>query len=206
MTYLWTHSGAVWAHVLEHVALVLTALAIAVIVAFPIGAYAASHVRMSRPLFGTLAIIYTIPSLALLALLVRYVGLGFWTAVITLVAYAQFVLVRNVASGLRGVPRAQRDAARGIGMTPGQQFWRVQVPLALPIMLGGVRIATVSMIAIATLASYAAAGGLGVLIFDGLERQYPAETLAGSIPATVLAIGADLFLRGIERYATRYAR
>lgn len=206
MSYLLGHPAAVGGHVLEHLALVLTGLAIAVAIAFPLGAYAASHPRVAQPLFGALGITYTIPSLALLALLVRYAGLGFWTAVIALVAYAQFVLVRNVAAGLRGVPAAQRDAARGLGMSPRQQFWRVEVPLALPVMLGGVRVATVSMIAIATLASYAAAGGLGVLIFDGLERQYPAETLAGSIPATVLAIAADVLLRAVERHATRYAR
>jgi len=148
---------------------------------------------------------YRATSLALLAVLVRYAGLGFWTAVVALVAYAQFALVRNIAAGLRGVPPAARDAARGLGMSARQLFWRVEMPLAFPVMLGGVRVATVAMIAIATLAAYASAGGLGVLIFDGLERQYPAEALAGSIPATLLAIAADTLFRALERRATRYA-
>lgn len=205
MTYLFTHLSRVEHLAVGHLALVASALTIALALAFPLGVFAARHVRSGRALLGLLGVLYTIPSLALLALLVRYAGLGFWTAVIVLVIYAQFVLVRNIAEALRGVPPPQVDAARGIGMSERQIFWRVEVPLALPVMLGGVRVAAVAMIAIATLAAYASAGGLGELIFEGLSRQYPTETLAGSIPAALLAIGIDAAFRGLESRATRYS-
>jgi osmoprotectant transport system permease protein len=203
VSYLFSHLREVGVYTAQHLALVGTALVIAVAIALPLGVFAARNTKGGQPLLGTLGAIYTIPSLALLALLVRYSGLGFWTAVIVLVAYAQFVLVRNIAEGLRGVDPAQIDAARGLGMSSAQRFWRVEAPLAFPVMLGGVRVATVSMIAIATLAAYASAGGLGTFIFEGLSRQYPAETLAGSIPAALLAIVVDVLFRGAERIATR---
>lgn len=206
MSYLFTHLPRVERLALEHLTLVASALVIALALAFPLGVFAARKLGPGRALIGTLGVLYTIPSLALLAVLVRYAGLGFWTAVIVLVAYAQFVLVRNIAEALRAVPAAQIDAAQGIGMSATQIFWRVEVPLALPVMLGGLRVATVAMIALATLAAYASAGGLGELIFEGLSRQYPAETLAGSIPAALLAILIDAGFRGVESYATRYAR
>src|SRR6202011_3075168 len=105
---------------LAHVLLVGTALLIALAIALPLGVVAARRPRLDAPLLGTLGVLYTIPSLALLAVLVRALGLGFWTAAITLVIYAQFVLVRNIAAGLRGVDAAQVDAARGLGMTDRQ--------------------------------------------------------------------------------------
>ncbi len=199
MSYFFGHLPAVGTYTLQHLALVGTSLLIALAIALPLGVFAARQVRVGRPLLGVLGALYTIPSLALLAVLVRYTGLGFWTAVIVLVVYAQFMLVRNIAQGLLGVDPAQVDAARGWGMSQSQRFWRVELPLALPIVLGGVRVATVSMIAIATLAAYVGAGGLGTFIFEGLSRQYPAETLAGSIPAALLAIAVDALFRAAER-------
>jgi osmoprotectant transport system permease protein len=201
MSYLTTHPREVAWLFLQHCALVGTALAIAFAIALPLGIFAARSARFATPLYGTLAVIYTIPSLALLAVIVRFFGLGFWPTVIALVAYAQFVLARNVAAGLRGVPYAQTDAARGQGMTSLQRLLRIELPLATPVILGGLRIAVVAMIALATLGGYVNAGGLGVLIFRGLDAQYISETLAGSIPAALLAITADLFFRALERRA-----
>jgi osmoprotectant transport system permease protein len=148
-------------------------------------------------------VIYTIPSLALLAVAVKYLGLGFWPVVFVLAAYAQFILIRNIAAALRGVPAPQVDAALGLGFSSSQRFWRVEIPLAAPALLGGVRLTTVALIAIATLGGYVGAGGLGNEIFFGLQRQYVEETLAGSIPAALLAIIADAVFRGFERLALR---
>ena len=201
MSYLYAHPGEVAWLFLQHCALVGTALVIGFTIALPLGIYAARSPRFATPMYGTLAAIYTIPSLALLALIVVLFGLGFWPTVIALVAYAQFVLARNVAAGVRGVPESQTDAARGLGMTSMQRLWHIELPLAAPVILGGLRIAVVAMIALATLGGYVNAGGLGVLIFRGLDTQYTAQTLAGSIPAALLAIAADLFLRAIERRA-----
>jgi osmoprotectant transport system permease protein len=201
VSYALSHLRLVGTLTLQHVELVAVALAIAIAVALPLGLWIARRPNLDAPIIGALSALYTIPSLALLALLVRFVGLGFWTAVIVLVIYAQYVLVRSIAIGLRSVPRAAVDAADGLGMTSSQRLRRVEFPLAFAVMLGGVRVATVAMIAIATLAAYASAGGLGQLIFEGLSRQYPQETLAGSIPAAILAIAVDTVLRAVERAA-----
>ncbi|MBV8364329.1 MAG: ABC transporter permease subunit, partial [Candidatus Eremiobacteraeota bacterium] len=121
---------------------------IASAIALPLGIVTARNRHIGTPLLGILGAIYTIPSLAILALLVQYVGLGFWTAIVMLVIYAQFVLVRNIATGLRAVPAAQVDAATGLGMTPRQRLFQIELRQAFPIMLGGVHIATVALIAI----------------------------------------------------------
>lgn len=199
MTYLTGHFPRVADLALAHVILVGTALAIALAIALPLGILTARRPQLDAPLLGTLGMLYTIPSLALLAVLVRAIGLGFWTAAITLVIYAQFVLVRNVATGLRGVDAAQVDAARGLGMSDRQILLHVQFPQALPVIIGGVRIASVSMIAIATLAAYVGSQNLGTLIFEGLAFRQDARVLAGSLAAMALATLADAIFRAVER-------
>lgn len=190
-------AGYTW----QHIVITVTALAIATVVSFPLAVAAARNSRIETPLLASLGALYTIPSLALLAILVRYEGLGFWTLVTALVVYAQFILVRNFATGLRGVPAAQKDAATGLGMSAAQRLWRIELPQALPVMLGGVRIATISLIAIATLGGWINAGGLGDLIFAGIRQDYIQKTIAGSIASAVLAIVADVVLRTFERRA-----
>jgi osmoprotectant transport system permease protein len=150
-----------------------------------------------------LGVIYTIPSLALLAFLVRVFGLGTLSAIIALVAYAQMILVRNIAAGLRAVDRAQLDAADGLGFTRRQRLLRVELPQALPTIVAGIRIATVSLIGVATVASYIHAGGLGDLLFEGIHQDYPQKIVAGSVAAAALAIAADLLLRRAERLVRR---
>jgi len=203
VNYLTSHLPEIAALTAQHLALVFAGLSLALLVAVPLGIFAARVPRASTAVFAVMGIIYTIPSLALLALAVKYLGLGFWPVVLVLAAYAQFILVRNIATALRAVPVAQVDAAQGLGMTALQRFWRVEIPLASPLLLGGLRLATIALIAIATLGGYAGAGGLGNEIFFGLQRQYVDETLAGSIPAAILAIAADAVFRGFERLATR---
>lgn len=201
MTYLRGHLPQIGGLTLQHLALVFCGLAIAMLVAAAL-VYVVRRVRHAgTAVFGIAGVIYTIPSLALLAIAVKYLGLGYWPVVLILAAYAQFILVRGIVAALRGVPEAQLDAAYGLGMTERQAFWRVRVPLASPVLLGTVRLATVALIAIATLGGYVGAGGLGNEIFLGLQRQYLAQTLAGSIPAAALAVIADLLLRLVERRA-----
>ena len=199
MRWLATHPLQLAALLEQHVAIVGTALLAALAVALPLGYWAARRPSAARPIFGVFGAIYTIPSLALLALLVPVLGLGFRTAVVALAAYAQMILIRNTAEGFRGVPGAQLDAAAGLGMTRAQQFWRVELPLALPVLVGGVRIATVALIAIASVAAWINAGGLGVLFFDGIHTNDVQKIVAGSIASAALAVVADTLLRGIER-------
>ena len=203
MSYIAAHPGIVLDRLGEHVALVAISLAIALAIALPLGVLVARNARAGGIAMAILSAIYTIPSLALLAVLVAVFGLGTPTAIVALVAYAQMLLVRNVAEGLRGVSPAAVDAARGLGLTPLQSLLRVEFPLALPAIVGGVRIATISLISIATVAAWIDAGGLGTLVFEGLHQDDPAKILAGSLAAVALALVADVVLRAVERLSQR---
>jgi osmoprotectant transport system permease protein len=203
VTYLQSHPGRVLALLGAHLELVALAIVVALAIALPLGIAATRSKRVSPLLLGTLGAIYTIPSLALLALLVQAVGLGPLPIFIALVAYAQFMLVRNVVAGIEGVDPAIVDAARGLGMSSRQSLFRVELPLAAPVILGGVRIAAIAMVALATLGGYVGAGGLGTLIFTGLAIHHNDEIVAGSIAVSALAIGIDLALRIVERFYTK---
>lgn len=199
MTYLIGHVARVADLLGQHVVLVGVALVVALVIALPLGVLATRNTRAGAVILGVTGIIYTIPSLALLALLVAAIGLGQLTAIVALVAYAQMILVRGVVAGLRGVDFALIDAARGIGFTPRQTLLRVEFPAALPVVLGGVRVATVSLVALATVAAWINAGGLGVLLFEGISTNNPDKIVAGALAAAALAIVADLVLRAAER-------
>lgn len=203
MNFILNHPAIVATRFGEHLLLTFVSLAIALAIAFPLGVFAARRPRAGAITLGILNAIYTIPSLALLAILVAIFGLGMPTAVVALVAYAQMILVRNVAEGLRGVSPAALDAADGLGFTRFERLTRVEIPLALPAILGGIRIATVSLIGIATLAAWIDAGGLGALVFQGLHQDDPSKIVAGSVGAVVLALVADGALRLAERAAVR---
>jgi len=193
--YIVTHVNVIGRYTLEHIVLVGVSLAIAVAIAFPLGIIAARRPRLGAWIVGTTGVLYTIPSLALLAILVVTIGLGFGTAVIALVLYAQMVLVRSVVTGLNGVEPGIRDAARGLGFTPWQSLLRIELPAALPVLIGGVRVAAVTLIALATLAAWIDAGGLGVLLFEGIHTDDPDRIIAGAHAAAVLAIAVDVGLR-----------
>lgn len=203
MSFIFRHPEIVAARLGEHLLLTFVSLAIALAIAFPLGVLAARRPRAGAVTLGILNVIYTIPSLALLAILVAIFGLGMPTAVVALVAYAQMILVRNVAEGLRGVSPAALEAADGLGYTPFARLVQIEIPLALPAILGGIRIATVSLIGIATIAAWIDAGGLGTLIFEGLHQDDPGKIVAGSVAAVALALAADGALRLAERWTAR---
>ncbi len=203
MGYALAHPGKLALLTAAHLEIVAAALAVALLVAVPLGVYAARRPHISSWVLGILGALYTIPSLALLAVLVQLFGLGFAPIFVALVAYAQFMLARSVVAGINGVDRAQVDAARGIGMSPRQILWRVEFPQALPVMLGGVRVAAIAAIAIATLGGYVGGSGLGVLVFNGLTLHQPEMIVAGSLAASALAIAVDALLRLAERRARR---
>jgi osmoprotectant transport system permease protein len=203
VNYLAAHPGIVAGRLGEHVVLVLVSLAVALTIALPLGVLVARRPRAGAVILGVLNAIYTIPSLALLAILVAVFGLGTPTAIVALVAYAQMILVRNIAEGLRGVSPAALDAADGLGFTPFERLIRVEIPLALPAILGGIRIVTVALIGIATVAAWIDAGGLGTLVFEGLHQDDPDKIVAGSLAAIALALAADVALRWAERASVR---
>ena len=183
----------------EHIELCALAIGLALIFAIPLGIVIAAYPGMRTPMLVLLGAIYTIPSLAFLALLIPSQGLGTKPAVIVLAAYAQLALVRNIQAGLAGVDRNILEAASGAGMTAWESLVRVRLPLALPVLIAGLRIATVSTISLATVTAWINAGGLGTLLFDGIAFNRPSMILAGTVAITALALSADLLLRFAER-------
>ena len=198
LDYLIERWPRVWQLTLEHLQLSVSAVLVALVLAIPLGAIAARNPKISGPLLGLLGAIYTIPSLAFLAMLIPTLGIGRRPAIVVLAAYAQIFLVRNIVAGLRGVDPATLEAATGLGMTRWQQFAKVRWPLALPVVVAGLRTAAVTTISLATIAAYFDAGGLGRLLFEGITRDAPDRILAGAIAITALALLTDALLRFAE--------
>ncbi len=201
MSYLLNNLPYVGQLFLQHLLITASVIAIGLLIALPLGVLIARNRRLGGPVLGVLGVIYTIPSLSLFVVLIPIFGLGVTPAVIALVAYAQLMLVRNWTVGLTGIDPAIIEAAKGVGMDGWQRFWQVEFPLALPLLLAGIRLATVSTIGIATIAAYINAGGLGTLLFVGVVTANSEKILAGALAVSLLAIAANYLLRFFERRA-----
>ncbi len=204
MRYLLNNPDKVLALTGQHLKITFVALAIAVVVALPLGVFLSRHRRLYGPIMALLSALYTIPSIALLVLLIPVLGLGFWPTILALVIYCQAILVRNVVAGIGNLDAAVLEAARGMGLNNWQILWGVELPLALPVILAGLRIATISTIAIATVAAFFNAGGLGALIREGISQDYGDKILAGVIAVSFIAIIAEQGLRALTRLSERY--
>ena len=193
---------------LQHIFLCFVSLAIAIVIAVPLGILAARYRWLYPPLTIVTGFFYTIPSFSMFTILLFIVGfsVGVTPAIIALVLYSLLVLIRNVVTGLDSVPPETKDAARGMGLTDRQILWKVELPLALPVIVAGMRIAIVTVIGIAVIGSYIGAGGLGDLIFDGITRDFPTLYVTGAVLATILAVGADLLFVGMERLLSPWSR
>lgn len=189
----------------EHIAISLTALSIAFVVSLAIGIWAARNDRVLHAALAISGLLYTIPTLAFLALLIPIVGLGKTNAIICMVAFSLMIMIRNVAIGIREVPRDVVDAAEGMGMNRLQVLARIELPLALPVIIAGLRIATVTVISVSVVAAYVNAGGLGTLIFAGISNDFAPKIWAGALTACALAVSADLALAGVEGWLRRRA-
>ena len=186
----------------EHVVLVATAVLAAVVVGAPAAIVLTLHARTRRWVLGVVNVIQTIPSLALFGVLLPIPligGVGKRTAIIVLALYALLPIMRNMVVGILGVETGIRDSALAMGMTRQQILWRVEIPLALPTILAGLRIAIVSTIGTATIAAAIGGGGLGTFMFRGIATADLTTVLAGAIPAAVMAIIADEVLEWAER-------
>ncbi len=201
MGYLFNNLAYVGQLLGEHLRITAEVIAIALLIALPTGVLVARIKWLQGPVLGLLGVIYTIPSLSLFVLLIPAFGLGITPAVIALVAYAQLMLVRNWVVGLTGIDPAIIEAAVGVGMNGWQRFWRVEFPLALPLLLAGARLAVVSTIGIATIAAYINAGGLGTLLFQGVVTANYEKIFAGSLAVSILAIISNYLLRYFEHRA-----
>jgi osmoprotectant transport system permease protein len=187
---------------LEHLWLVGMSMVFAVAVGLPLGILLTRHPRLNKPVLGSANVIQTIPSLALFGFLMPVPWLGDRAdrlAIIALTAYALLPVIRNTYTGITEVDPGVREAARGLGMTGGQMLLQVELPLALGVILAGVRVATVITVGLATIAAAIGAGGLGEFIFRGVAMVNNQLILAGAIPAALLALAFDFVLGQVER-------
>lgn len=189
----------------QHLVLVVASTMIAALIAVPLGVVATRRALLGRWILGLTNVVQTIPSLALIGFLIPLPilgGIGARTAMVVLVFYALLPIVRNTYTGITGVDPAIRQAALGMGLTDRQLLMRVELPLALPVIFAGLRVATVVSVGVATIAAYIGAGGLGSLIFRGINMLDNRLILAGAIPAALMALGADWGLGRVQRRLT----
>jgi osmoprotectant transport system permease protein len=191
----------------EHIRLTVLAVILGTAIALPLALIARRSRYLAGPVLGLSTVVYTIPSLAMFALIFPFTGLSSTTVLIGLVLYSLVILVRNFLAGLQGVPADVREAARGMGYGSGRLFLQVDMPLALPTFMAGLRIATVSTVALTTVGVLVGHGGLGQLIVGGFNANfYRAEIVTGAVGCVLLALAFDVLLAGVERLLTPWSR
>ena len=189
---------------LQHIFLTVTSVAAGFVIAFALALIAHRRRWLVGPIGGFTGMLYTIPSISFFFLLIPITGRGSLTAIIALTAYTLLILFRNIMTGLGNVPDEAKDAARGMGLTDGQMLWRIELPLAVPEILAGLRIATTTTIGLATLAFFAGAGGLGEQIETDLF--FKSNVIVAGGLAVLLAAAFDLLFLGVQRAATPWRR
>lgn len=202
LAYFLDYYDRIFSLLFEHLVLTLISLSIALLIALPVGVLLSRVKWLSVPILAILGILYSIPSLAMFAFLIPVIGLGVKPAIIALVAYSQLILVRNVMTGFQMIDPSIIEAGKGMGLSHSRLFWKIELPLALPVILGGIRIATVSIIGIATIAAWINAGGLGVILFEGLYQNHTPKMIWGTIAVSLLAISANQLLLNLEKRYT----
>ena len=197
----------VWEAIVEHLTLTAMAMALGLLVSSVLAAIALRFRWTMTPITATTSLIYTLPSVALFALLAPVFGnLSRWTAVLPLAGYTLLILVTNIVAGFRAVPASVRDSANGMGMNPRRRVWSVELPLALPYIITGIRIATVSTVGLVTVAAIIGQGGLGRLIFNGLRRAFWTPMTVGASLSIVLALVLDAVILVIGLWLTPWVR
>jgi osmoprotectant transport system permease protein len=204
------HLDDIWARTVQHLVLTAVAVTVGIVISLGLSVIALRYRRTYGPITWFTGVLYTIPSLALFAFLVPITGLSILTAEIGLVSYTLLILIRNMVAGLNGVPDATVESARGMGYTNRGLFFAVELPLALPVIIAGVRIAAVTTIGLVTVTALIGQGGLGFFILRGLNLFYSpigtTQIVVGTVVSVVLAVAVDLTLVGIERVATPWSR
>jgi osmoprotectant transport system permease protein len=200
------HTDDIVARLVQHLQLTAIPLVLGFAIAFPLALLALRYPRLYGPLLGFSGALFTIPSIALFVLLIPFTGLSVTTAVIPLTMYTLLILIRNTVEGLRGIPPDVRDAAEAMGYTPGRRLLTVELPLALPVIIAGLRIATVSTIGLVTITALIGQGGLGQLFIDGFLRRFATPLMVGLVLSVALAVTADLLLLALQRALTPWER
>lgn len=202
MQYILDRPDLVLDGVIEHVYITVVSVFVASLVGIVFGVLITRARALYEPVLTVAGVIYTVPSLAMFVLIIPLLGIGFTSAVVALVLYSLLVLIRNTAVGIDSVDPNIIEAARGMGMTSLGILVRIELPLALPIIFAGIRIAAVSAISLATIAAFIGAGGIGDLLFEGMSSQRDDKIVAGAFAASVMALGTEVLLRQIEKGAS----
>jgi osmoprotectant transport system permease protein len=202
LSYFVSNLRLIFKLTLEHIEVAMMAVIISTIIGIAIGISITRIKKLVTPVIGIAGVIYTIPSLALFGMLIPFIGIGVKPAVIALILYGQLALIRNTYVGITQIDRAVIEAGKGMGMSSWQFLRMVELPLALPVIMAGIRTAAVMNIGTATIAAYIGAGGLGWLIFRGIASVYTEQIIAGAVPVILLAIGTDYFFVLLERFLT----
>ncbi|WP_124726754.1 ABC transporter permease [Staphylospora marina] len=187
---------------LQHLELSFAAVLFSILVAVPAGIFLTRHQKLAGPIIGLASVFQTIPSLALLGFMIPLLGIGWTPAIVALTIYGLLPILRNTYTGIMNVDKFMIEAGKGMGMTDFQVLFKVQIPLALSVIMAGIRTATVMIIGVATLAALIGAGGLGDLIFRGISMVSTELILAGAIPAALLALVFDALLEWLEKTVT----
>src|SRR3954454_5263464 len=198
--FMQQQSGKLQEQTLQHIGLTFISLCIAVLVGLPLGILIVRKKQLSGIVLGIAGVLQTIPSIALLGFMIPLLGIGPKPAIVALLLYALLPIIRNTHTGILGVDAAVKEAAMAMGMNKWQILFKVELPLAMPVILAGIRTATVINVGVATLASYIAAGGLGEFIFGGISLNNTNMILAGAIPAALLAIIFDFLLSRLQHF------
>jgi osmoprotectant transport system permease protein len=204
--YLRDRSDELVSATVQHLGLTAASVLLGLVIALPLAVFARRYPRVEAGILGFATGLYTIPSLALFPLIVPFTGLTPWTVVVGLALYSLTILVRNTLEGLRGVPAEVRESAIGLGYSRARMLTRIELPLALPVIMAGIRIATVSTVALTTVGAIVVYGGLGNLLADGVQEDFKAEILAASVLCVVLAVVLDVGLLGVQRALTPWTR
>ena len=191
---------------LQHLGITAAAVVLGLLIALPLALLARRYGALESAVLGVSTGLYTIPSLALFPLLLPFTGLTATTVVIGLALYSLTILVRNILEGLRAVPEEVRESATGLGYSPVGLLLRIELPLALPVLMAGLRIATVSTVALTTVGAILSYGGLGNLLASGVTEDFKAQIAAASVLCVLLALGLDLLLLGVQRVLTPWTR
>jgi osmoprotectant transport system permease protein len=204
--WVFSHLPDIRDRVVEHLELTFIAIAVGLILSFALSLIVLRLPRAYGPVTWLTGILYTIPSLALFSLLIPFTGLSIVTAEIGLVSYTLLILIRNIVGGIQGVPADVREAAEGMGYSPRQVLWHVELPLGTPVIIAGIRVATVTTIGLVTVTALIGQGGLGFFILQGIQQFFATPLIIGAALSVVLAVLADSLLVLFQRLVTPWAR
>ncbi len=200
------HGDEIVARLREHAVLLGWSMLLALLIAIPLALVSLNRRRVYGTVLATTGILYTIPSLAAFALLLPYTGQSRLTAIIPLATYSLLILVRNIVTGLEQVPSDVQDAATGLGYSRRRKLWQVDVPLALPTIMAGIRIAVVTTIGLIAVSALIGQGGLGALMTDGYEKDFYTPLVVGVVVTVIFAFAADAALLGVQKLLTPWTR